>query len=297
MANSLLTGTNFTQQDFMRGNPEAIIAATDPRLLLLWPHGDETLGAQVGHYIYDQRRDLLETSVDYVCLNPVAASQEPAVRDTSKLPEPVDGFGVKGTDANRSYSPEGGPKSYEEHRAAWALGLIADRGYRDVLDIHTSKSDVGSCLIVSERFIEEPSAQRIINASPVDRVVVLPEVVPDPTDTSKTNRLVTLGLIGQVAQSVSVEYARPEALKSGVQKTMETVNNLLGGERQEPRPRGIYYVTKLLPKDLDFDSINNFAEHPDGFWPVLCSKDNEYRNDPTKNYSGFAATRREIVHI
>ena len=73
------TAPLYTEQDFTAGTPDRIIEATDPQVMALWPHGDETLGALVGHHMYTERRDLL-AYVDYLCVNPVAAAQKPGRR-------------------------------------------------------------------------------------------------------------------------------------------------------------------------------------------------------------------------
>jgi hypothetical protein len=287
----------WTEQDFMIGMPERIVEATDPDILVLWPHGDETLGARVGYHIYSQRPDLLDR-VDYLCLNPIAAAQKPAVRDTSNFAEPVEGFLVPGTDANRSYSPAGGPQSYEETRAAEAMQLIQSRGYKAVLDMHTTKSMLDRCLIVSEQYLDDPATRRMIAASRLGRIVVLPETVPSNDDPAVRRPLVTLGLIGKTANAISVEYSRPVAQAIGVHETVEMIDNLLAGRSGfRDTPRDVYFVAHTLPKKLDFDTIENFQRHPDGYWPVLCSLEGDYRKDASKDYSGFAATRREIIRI
>jgi hypothetical protein len=298
MNSAPIPAPGLTEHDFMRGNPESIITAIDPSVFVLWAHGDETLGARVGHHMYSQRPELLMESVDYACLNPIAAAQEPPVRDTSNFPQPVEGYSVPGTDANRSYSPSDGPQSYEEHRDAWVLSLIAERGYDSSLDVHTTKSDLSSCLIVSEEFFETPDTRRIIAASRLSRIIVLPLFVPSTEDPSITKPLVTLGLIGKNNKTVSIEYSRDVADAVGVPETMMMIDNLLTGNQQfADTPRDVFYVTHSLPKNLDFSTIRNCQQHPDGYWPVLCSADNEYGKDPSKDYSGFAATRREIVRI
>ena len=290
-----------TVEDFMRGVPERIVEATDPRILILWPHGDETLGARVAHHINSRRPELWQY-VDYVCGNPIAASQEPAVRDTSKFEAPVADTEVVGTDMNRSYAPKESSKllSYEEQRAEMIKALIRERGYDYVLDMHTSKSNVDRCLIVSERYWQGPASQEMIRASRVGKIAVLPEVVPDNENPGQTRSLVTLGLIGQVAQAISIEYHRPVALEVGVQETMAMIDNLLLNDRApltRDAPRDVYYVERTVPKGADFSTIENFHWHEDGYFPVLVSQENDYGNDPTKDYSGFAASRREIVRI
>src|SRR6185436_10666281 len=72
----------FTLNDFLHGRPEAIIQATkSPKILILWPHGNEELGPRLGHHIYTQRPDLL-AHIDYLCGNPRAAAQTPPANYT-----------------------------------------------------------------------------------------------------------------------------------------------------------------------------------------------------------------------
>ncbi|MET0779210.1 MAG: hypothetical protein ABWY71_00090 [Candidatus Saccharimonadales bacterium] len=293
-----LAQPQYTEQNFIHGAPERIVEASDPEILVIWPHGDETLGARVGHRMYDTRPDLLADSVDYLCLNPAAAAQEPAVRDTANFEEPVDGYFVAGTDANRSYSPTNGPHSYEEVRATEVLELIEERGYNTVLDMHTTKSTQDPCFIISERYLDHPETRRIIAASRIGKIVVLPETVPSNDDPTTRKPLVTLGLIGKTHLAVSIEYSRPDAEAFGVEDTIEMIDHLLTGESPfAGTEREMYYVEHTLPKDLDFETIKNFEPHPDGYWPVLCSLEGDYRKDKTKDYSGFAATRYEVIVI
>jgi len=291
------TAPVYTEQDFIHGVPEQITEATEPEILVLWPHGDETLGARVGYHLYSERPDLLER-VDYLCVNPVAAAQDPAVRDTAEFDEPVAGFTAKGTDANRSYSPVNGPQSYEETRADAALTLIEARGYRDILDMHTTKTKQDPCIIISEKFLGHPDTRRMIAASRIGKIVVLPETVPSNDDPAIRKPLVTLGLIGKTPKAVSIEYYRPTADEVGVDDTIDMIDNLLAGSSPHAGTRrDVYHVTRTLPKDQDFSTIKNFVEHADGFWPVLCSLQGDYRKDKSKDYSGFAATRHEVMHI
>lgn len=292
----LYASTDWTRDSFIHGVADEILLANPAEGLVVWPHGDETLGAEVGYEMYAHRQDLLER-VDYLCGDPAAAAQDPAVRDTSNFEEPVPGFEVQGTDMNRSYSPPDGPRSYEETRAAHVKSLIKLRGYKWILDIHTTKSTQDPCLIVSECFLETEETRRIIAASAIGNIVVLPEWVPGNDNSGHMKPLVTLGLIGIERRAVSVEYSRPMAAATGVADTIATMDNLLAGKPASPDglERTLYTVTRTLPKNLDFSTIHNFQEHPDGFWPVLCSDLGDYLKDPSKDYSGFAATRGETI--
>src|SRR5438876_699979 len=102
------------------GNPPEIIGATKkPRILLINLHGAEHLAARVFHFIQTQRADLL-SHVDYICGNPRAAAATPQERYIE-------------SDLNRSFSPAGKPKTYEEKRAAELIPRL--RSYDYILDL------------------------------------------------------------------------------------------------------------------------------------------------------------------
>ena len=112
----LFEAQSYTLEDFRRGQPEEIMQAqpdAEPRIFMMWPHGNERLGSAVGHHIYTQRPELLD-HVDYMCGNPLAAGQDPQGRYTTGT---AVGYTKDGTDLNRSFSPDVEPQSYEEHRA------------------------------------------------------------------------------------------------------------------------------------------------------------------------------------
>jgi hypothetical protein len=70
----------YTVEDFIHGDPTDIMIATQrPKILVLWPHGNERLGPRIGHHIATERPDLLR-HVDYMCGSPQAAALRPDVR-------------------------------------------------------------------------------------------------------------------------------------------------------------------------------------------------------------------------
>lgn len=259
---------SFTKESFERGVPEEILEAThNPKVLIMWPHGDEVLGPNVGYHIYNERPELWR-HVDYMVGNPRAAALRPAKRYIE-------------TDLNRSFSPEGEPQSYEEKRAALIMGRIALAEYDYVLDIHTSTTKVGRFFLASQR---NEAVETMVAASPITRIAMMPE------------NIARAGLIGQVQNSISVEYDRKVAKKVGVEETMTLIDGLVGGKSLvSPREREFFYVTRTIPKTQD-PGINtpNFELCADGYYPVLFGE-NTYRKDPTKNYLGFAATSREVI--
>jgi len=275
-----------TEQDFLHGNPERIMSASpdaDPRIFVMWPHGNERLGGRVGHHIVTERPELL-AHVDYMCGNPAAASQNPQQRYTEG-----------GTDLNRSFTPNIEPKSYEEARAAEIAGIISDGNYGYVLDVHTSTTDFGSCILIGEQFRESQAVRDIIGASPITNIVVLPKSIPFGESRVP---LVTTGLIGNFGNSVSLEYNAGLAEEVGVEETILTIDGLVrGASLVGPKERAFFNVTDFIWKSQDpGENASNFKECKYGYYPVLYGE-NTYRNDPTKPYLGFAATSRDIEII
>lgn len=287
----LALNNSYTLEDFIHGRPEELMLAdpdAEPRIFAVWPHGNERLGPKVGHHIHTERPDLLG-HVDYMCGNPLAAGEEPPQRYTKGT---AIGYEAEGTDLNRSFSPGIEPKSYEEHRARRIAGHIKAGNYGYVLDLHTSTTDLGRCFLISERYREEKAVRDIIAASPISRIVVLPERIPFG---DKQVPLVTTGLIGNFANSVSVEYNAQLAEEVGVDDMITTIDGLVAGKPLvTPQDREFYIVTDFIWKTHDPGiSAKNFEECKFGYYPVLYGE-NSYRTDPTKPYLGFAATHRDV---
>jgi hypothetical protein len=264
--------SSYTQEEFLQGTPEQMLQATaEDKILLTWLHGDELLGGKVGHHIATQRPDLLE-HVNYICGNPEAAALQPAKRYTQ-------------SDLNRSFNPQGQPTTYEETRAAWLKQHIAETDYKYVLDVHTSKTDVDRFLLIGMQ--RNQAIDRMVEASVVDRIVVMPE------------HIAKAGLIGHIPQSVSIEYNAELADEVGVEETIQMIDGLVsGGSLVTPKDREFFYVDKTILKTEDpGNAARNFEYYAAGdYYPVLYGE-NTYRTDPTKNYLGFAATQCEIVTL
>ncbi|HSD56336.1 MAG TPA: succinylglutamate desuccinylase/aspartoacylase family protein [Candidatus Saccharimonadales bacterium] len=281
----------YSLEDFAHGRPEAIMQASpdvEQRIFMMWPHGNELLGPSVGHHMYTQRPDLLER-VDYMCGNPLAAEQEPQRRYTEGI---TPGYTKEGTDLNRSFSPDIDPQSYEEARARKISEIITNGNYGYVLDVHTSTTDFGSCFLIGEQYREEPAVREIIAASPISNIVVMPENIPYG---DKQVPLVTTGLIGNFANSVSIEYNRDLAAKVGVEETIKTIDGLIAGQSlYGRRKRHFFNVDDFMWKTQDpGPDAKNFELCEYGYYPVLYGE-NTYRKDPTKPYLGFAASTRDI---
>lgn len=286
----------YSLDDFMHGRPEEIMQAApdaDPRIFAMWPHGNERLGPRVGHHLYTERPELLR-NVDYMCGNPLAAGEDPQIRYTQGI---TPGHTKPGTDLNRSFSPNIDPQSYEEARARKIADIIKAGNYGYVLDLHTSNTEFGSCMLIGEDYRQSPAIRDIIAASPINRIVVLPNKIP-LQDGETTVDLVTTGLIGNFDNSVSLEYNAELADRVGVEETMLTIDGLVQGRSLVgPKEREFYTVTDFIWKTQDpGENAKNFEECEFGYYPVLYGE-NTYRKDPTKPYLGFAATSRDIEVI
>ncbi|HXH27284.1 MAG TPA: succinylglutamate desuccinylase/aspartoacylase family protein [Candidatus Acidoferrum sp.] len=260
----------FTNNDFRHGRPQVLMQADKhPKILLLWQHGDERLGPDLGYYLYSQRPDLLQY-VDYLCGNPQAASQDPPAHWTD-------------ADLNRSYGQSAEP-TYETKRAREIVDIIRQGNYEYVLDVHTSVTDVGHFAIAPRL---STAVRRLIAASDEQRVVVLS---PD---------LYQVSLAGQFEQVLALEYNQALADQPETLEQLATMLDRLAGLQPatEPRAREIFYIDGPIPKAEDPGvDARNFELCKDGYYPVLLGTGKRsYREDPTKTYLGFAARRREEV--
>jgi hypothetical protein len=275
-----LENANFTEAGFINGAPETLFQAEQqPKILVVWPHGDELLGPKLGYHLATERRDLLE-HVDYMCGNPEAAQASPSRRYIE-------------TDLNRSFAPAGEPSSYEERRAQAILGTIRTGGYNYVLDLHTSTTDVDRFFLAGRE--RNDAVDTMVGASVVDRVVIMPDMVKMVGSESRVP-LGLSGLIGQVPHSVSVEYNADLANEVGVDETVLMLDGLIAGTSLvAAKPRDFFYVDGFIPKTNDpGEAARNFELCAEGYYPVLYGE-NTYRKDPTKPYLGFAATVKDTI--
>jgi predicted deacylase len=242
---------------------EIIGAKKHPKILIVWLHGDETLGARVGQFITKERPDLLE-HVDYICGNVEAAKRSPSVRYID-------------SDLNRSFKPKGEPTGYEENRAQEILSQIDCARYDYILDLHTSTADVGRFFLIDER---NKAIDAMITASPITRVIVMPEAI------------VGASLIGQAEHAISIEYNRELAEQIGIEETIGLIDGLVGGARSaSPQEREFYHVTAPILKTEDpGPAARNFELCTKGYYPVLFGEA-AYRDDPKAKYLGFAADK------
>lgn len=233
-----------------------------PRILVVGSqHGDERLGARIHRFLRADTSGRYK-SVDYLCGNPRAYRRN--VRFTE-------------TDLNRSYNVAE-PKTYEEGRAAKILRVIADGEYDYVLDVHTSRADVGRFFLATHL---DGAVREIISASRFERVAIMPP------------HIANCSLIGTVPNAISVEYDRRIARsKRTLEEIVELLDNLLSGRRQA-REREIFYVDDKIPLDSPISyECHNFELSPQGFYPVIFARNSSYTQ-----HKGFAARRKEVQII
>jgi hypothetical protein len=236
--------------------------SVEPRILIVGAqHGDERLGPRINRFLKTDKAGKY-ANVDYLCGNPRAYRRN--VRFTE-------------TDLNRSYDTLPA-KTYEQKRAQKILEIIREGDYDYVLDIHTSRADVGRFFLATH--LGDP-IQKIVSASSFDRVAIMPPHVAD------------CSLIGQVEQAISVEYDRRIARsKRTLAEIIELLDNLLTGTSQ-PRTREVFYVAGKIPlaSKLSYEA-RNFKLSNEGFYPVIFSRRSSYTE-----YKGFAADRREVMEL
>jgi succinylglutamate desuccinylase len=254
----------------LRGEPERLVqAAKQPRILVVWQHTNEELAPLLMDRLLRERQDLLE-HVDYICGNPKAAAI-----DRQK--------GFLETDLNRSYLPPNGPQSYEDHRAEEIMRLIATGGYDYILDPHTSVTDVGNFIIISNKYLEDPDVRAMIAAAPLRRIIVMPDDIARHT------------LIGAAHPAIVTEYNERLAETRGVDDLLALLDGLVTGTPlREPFEREFFFVDGTVPKTEDpGPDVQNFKMCSGGYYPIfLGTGPRSYREDKTKNYVCFRATTR-----
>jgi hypothetical protein len=234
-----------------------------PRILIVGAqHGDERLGPRLRRFLLHNASDRFE-NVDYVCGNPRA------LRQNVRFVE---------SDLNRSYDATL-PQTYEQRRAQKILRHIAAGRYDYVLDVHTSRADVGRFFLATH--LSGPTRQ-VVAASRFDRVAIMPPHIAD------------CSLIGQVPQAISIEYDRRLArTQLALRECVELLENLSQGVSL-PRKREIFYVDGQIPLTSDLGpSARNFERCQLGFYPII------YRpsGGSYSAHKGFAAHKKEVKII
>lgn len=248
-----------------------MIGAEEPRILVTGLHGDETLAARLVHHIHTEAPELL-AHVDYVCGNPEAA----ALRQRHV-----------GHDLNRAFGRipigAGQPEVRARQKARAIQGLIGNRDYEYVLDMHTSDTETEGFFLISHR---NPAVDKVIGASVLQHVAVMPPTIIEDT------------LMGAVAQAVAIEYARGDEGRD-VDESIALIERLLSGpEEAKPRERQFFNVTREVTKSEDPGDVPNFVLCDDGYYPILLGKEEEpgsYRNSPGDLLCYAADTMERVV--
>lgn len=114
-------------------------------------------------------------SVDYYCANPLAFAQNIRFIDT---------------DMNRSYHQN--LDGYEATRANQLLSHIRQQNYKYILDIHTTTTEVGGCLIIGER---SEATDTIINAAPnLKNIIIMKKYIAKTSLLSASSSIVAVDL-------------------------------------------------------------------------------------------------------
>lgn len=229
-----------------------------PRILIVGAqHGDERLGPRLNRFLKNHATGRYK-DVDYLCGNPRALRRN--VRFTE-------------TDLNRSYDMAS-PKTYEQKRAQKILRYIEAGRYDYVLDVHTSRADVGGFVLATHL---DGAVGQIITASCFERVAIMPPHIAD------------CSLIGRAPNAISIEYERRLGRgKRALQEMVQLLDNLLSGKPQ-PRQRDVFYVSGKIPLDCPISNDSkSFELCSQGFYPIIFAKNGSY-----SQYKGFVAYRRE----
>jgi hypothetical protein len=236
---------------------------SQPRILIVGAqHGDERLGPRLDRFLKNDKSGRYE-NIDYLCGNPRALRRN--IRFTE-------------TDLNRSYGFKR-PKTYEQKRAQKILRLIKAGNYDYVLDIHTSRADVGRFFLATHL---DGAVKKIIAASSFEKIVLMPQKIAE------------CSLIGQVPQAISIEYERR---LSRSQRTLSEIKvllgNLLSGNSVAKQQREVYFVDRTIPlRSAIDDRAENFRVTQQGFYPVIFSRNGSY-----KTHRGFAASKKHLISM
>lgn len=232
-------------------------------LLVGSQHGDETLGSELFEYLQLHFANLMP-SIEYICANPRAYEQETRFIES---------------DMNRSYALKNEPRPYEELQADRLLKHIAENNYDYVLDIHTTTTDVGLCLIFASSHLS--LLPRITNAASITNIVIIPDSITKHS------------LIGNQANSFSIECndSLSEDL-STLEVLSELVERLADNKEGPVRTRELYYVDAFIDPQAqyDYEKLENFVLAPNNRYPILSG------GKANRTYRGFWASRKQSVN-
>jgi succinylglutamate desuccinylase len=234
-----------------------------PRILIVGAqHGDERLGPRLQRFL---KQDTIGryANVEYLCGNPRAYRRN--VRFTE-------------TDLNRSYDTLP-PRTYEQKRAQKILRRIQQGAYDVVLDVHTSRADVGRFFLAAHL---DGAVRQVVGASNFTRIALMPPHIAD------------CSLIGQVSQAISIEYDRRLArTQRALRELAALLDNLLAG-KTAPQKREVFYVTGNIPLSSTLGSdTKNFELTAEGFYPVIFKA----AGGSYTQHKGFAAYQKEAMVI
>ena len=233
------------------------------KILITTQHGDERLGQRLYRSL-KTRGGKKYDHVDFLCGNPKA------YRANVRYIE---------TDLNRSYGTSQ-PETYEEKRARKIVAKVASKKYDYILDIHTSRSPCDKLLISSAL---DAKILRIINATNINRVVVMP------------HQIAKRSFIGSVDSAISIEYDRKIAhSRQTLDDLICIIDNLSNTKRKQPSSREVFFVDNIIKPDLPIDeNAKNFNKCNLGFYPILFT----YTGGSYEKYRGFQAKRKKKVMV
>lgn len=267
------TAEELSIERMTKGEPERLLSARDPRILITGLHGDETLAARLAYHLYTEVPEL-GAHVDYICGNPEAAA----------LGQRPDGEG----DLNRVFYGPGPADARGARLRAWyrsrsIMRLIRHRDHAYVLDMHTSDTETEGFALISAR---NPVVDTIIGASALRHIAVM------------SPRMIENTLMGADPRAVAIEYART-AEGQDVEESVALIERLLSGAAGTvAQERQFFNVTRKITKAEDPGDVPNFELCADGYYPILLGKAKDahsYRNSPGAMLCFAADTVEEVV--
>jgi hypothetical protein len=178
---------------------------------------------------------------------------------------------------NRSFNSDD-VNDYEKSITKNLLNRIKGDGYDYVLDLHTTTTRVGCCMLISEL---NKTTERIISAAiGIDTVIKLPADIAHHS------------LIGVVKGAVSIECYEPLAGSEKVLfKLVEMVERLLVGMQLEQRTVDMFEVDEYITESQsEYTQRDNFEEHK-GKYPILVG------GKLGRTYSGFLASKKVQIKL
>lgn len=224
-------------------------------------HGDELLGIKLFDHLQENYPDLA-ASVDYYCANPKAFVENKRFIDS---------------DMNRSYNKQ--DNTYEARQAKILMKKISTQHYNYILDCHTTTTDIGVTLIISNR---NKATDRILNASSkIKNIIVMPE------------KIAKNALISNVNNAVSIECNDELAAKTQTLEMLsEMIRTLVANKINKPSEKTFFYVKNFIKSsELPAKKLQNFQLYKERY-PILYGGDTKKRT-----YKGFWAIKKEQLSV